>query len=513
MSEGGDSLAHMDHQIRRRRTLEAIKRILLRESLNQPLMVIFEDLHWIDPETQTLLNLLVDAIAHARILLLVNYRPEYRHEWGSQTHYMQLGLDSLGRESAEQMLDALLTSPVPATFSTGANEEGSLADIHVGDRARMQDDLAALKHQIIDQTDGTPFFMEEMVQSLFEEGALQRDEIVHLTQPINAIKVPATVQAVHASRIDRLAAPEKELLQTLAVLGREFSLSLAQRVTLNSTDDLEQTLSHLQLGEFIYEQSTVGEVKYSFKHALTQEVAYNSLLAERRRAFHEQIGHAIEELYAHQLEDRYSDLARHYLRGSNMVKALRYAQLAADQAVARGAFSEAASTIEAVLKPLERLPKDTELMRNELSLRSIQTMVERALHGRAENDRVIRRMCELGEKIGEKEELLRALLALSTLHFTRGEIARGLEVAQRCICLAESVQDARLQADTYWRAGILAQHFGSLREAITHIEDAMRRSGHVSRAFRRSGFRSGLSFPRVWLRPSSSSGRATGLSN
>src|SRR5215472_2923265 len=164
-------------------------------------MLILEDLHWIDSETQGLLNLLVDAIANARMLLLVNYRPEYRHEWGSRTHYMQLRLDPLPRESAEEMLSALL-----------------------GD----DKDLIALKRLIIERTDGTPFFIEEIEQSLFEEGVLRRNGTVALARPISAIKVPATVQAVLASRIDRLAPSEKELLQTLSVVGLEFTLKLVQ---------------------------------------------------------------------------------------------------------------------------------------------------------------------------------------------------------------------------------------------------------------------------------------------
>jgi class 3 adenylate cyclase len=293
ISDVGDSLAQMDPEVRRRRTLDAIKRILLRESINQPLMVIFEDLHWIDSETQALLNLLVDTIANARVLLLVNYRPEYRHEWGSRTHYTQLRLDPLGPESAEEMLATLL-----------------------GDAK----DLTPLKQLIIERTQGTPFFMEEMVQALFEDGVVQRNGTLRLVTPMSAIRVPATVQAVLASRIDRLPAAEKELLQTLAVLGREFTLSLAQRVTRKSSDELEQMLAQLQLGEFINEQPAVGEVKYSFKHALTQQVAYNSILAERRRALHERAAQAIEVLFNEQLDDHYSALAHHYHSSNNASK-------------------------------------------------------------------------------------------------------------------------------------------------------------------------------------------------
>ena len=291
--EGDDPLAQMDGQIKKRRTLEAIKRILLRESLNQPLMVIFEDLHWIDEQTQELLNLLADSIGTAKILLLVNYRPEYSHQWNSKTYYTQLRLDPLGKESAEEMLTALL-----------------------GDGK----DLIPLKRLIIERTEGTPFFMEEIVQALFEDGVLQRNGAVKLVRSMNAVKVPATVQAVLASRIDRLPAEDKELLQTLAVLGREFPLGLVQRVTLKPDDELERRLSRLQAGEFIYEQPAAGDVEYIFKHALTQEVAYNSLLVERRKLLHERAGQALESMFAGQLEDHLDELAHHYSRSENSAR-------------------------------------------------------------------------------------------------------------------------------------------------------------------------------------------------
>src|SRR6266852_3573402 len=229
--EGDDPLAQMDGQIKKRRTLEAIKRILLRESLNQPLMVIFEDLHWIDGETQELLNLLADSIGTAKILLLVNYRPEYSHQWSSKTYYTQLRLDPLGKESAEEMLSALLgASPAPATQSPGASRERPSGDLQVAGRVRVQDSIEGLKRLIIERTEGNPFFMEETVQILFDEGALVRNGTVHLTKPLAELKIPPTVQAILASRIDRLPPDEKELLQTLAVIGREFTLSLIRRV-------------------------------------------------------------------------------------------------------------------------------------------------------------------------------------------------------------------------------------------------------------------------------------------
>lgn len=186
------------------------------------------------------------------------------------------GLDPLGRDSAEEMLSPLM-----------------------GDGK----DLTPLKRLIIERTEGTPFFMEEIVQSLFEAGVLQRNGTVKLGKSMNAVKDPATLQGVLAARIDRLPSDEKELLQTLAVLGREFPLWLVRRATLKPDDALEQMPSRLQAGEFIYEQPAAGDVEYVFKHALTQEVAYNSLLVERRKVLHERAGVALESMFAERLDD------------------------------------------------------------------------------------------------------------------------------------------------------------------------------------------------------------------
>jgi predicted ATPase len=337
VGEDNDLLAQMDAQVRRRRTLDAIKRILLRESLNQPLMVIFEDLHWIDEETQALLNLLADSIGTAKLLLLVNYRPEYSHQWNSKTYYTQLRLDPLGKESAEEMLTAL-----------------------VGDGVEVR----PLKRLIIERTGGNPFFMEETVQVLLDEGALVRDgAAVRLTKPLSELKIPPTVQAILAARIDRLPADEKDLLQTLAVTGKEFSLSLVREVINKPDDEINRMLNDLQLAEFIYEQPAVGDIEYTFKHALTQQVAYNSVLVERRRLLHRRTGAAIESLYRDRLEDHYADLAHHYSLSDDAAKAVEYLRLAAEQAVGRSAYSEAAADLKAAIALLDRLPQGSERAR------------------------------------------------------------------------------------------------------------------------------------------------------
>ena len=292
--EGADPLAQMDGQSKKRRTLEAIKRILLRESLNQPLMVIFEDLHWIDEATQEFLNLLADSLGTAKLLLLVNYRPEYSHKWNSKTYYTQLRLDPLGKESAEEMLSALLTSPAPATQSPGASRERSAGDLQVAGRVRAQDNIEGLRRLIIEQDRRQPVLHGRNRPGTARRGCAGAGwGGMKLTRPLIALKIPPTVQGILAARIDRLPAEAKELLQTLAVIGREFPISLIGAVVTKSDDELNRLLNDLQLGEFIYEQPALGDTEYIFKHALTQEVAYNSVLLERRQQLHERAGAAL----------------------------------------------------------------------------------------------------------------------------------------------------------------------------------------------------------------------------
>ena len=381
--EGEDPLAQMDGQLKKRRTLEAIKRILLRESLNQPLMVIFEDLHWIDEATQEFLNLLADSLGTAKILLLVNYRPEYSHQWNSKTYYTQLRLDPLGRESANEMLSALL-----------------------GDGK----DLLPLKRVIIEKTEGNPFFMEETVQVLLDEGALVHDgTAVRLTRPLGELKIPPTVQGILAARIDRLSADAKELLQVLAVIGREFPVSLIRAVVRRSDDELNRLLNDLQLGEFIYEQPAVGDTEYIFKHALTQEVSYNSILQERRQQLHERTAAALETLYTSTVDEHLAQLAHHYVRSANPEKAVEYLTRAGQQALKRSAFAEAQSQLQQGLEWTKKLSESPE--RDERELELARTLAQVLLVTRGFTAPETRAAAERARDLAEKSGNLAQLVA------------------------------------------------------------------------------------------------------
>jgi class 3 adenylate cyclase/tetratricopeptide (TPR) repeat protein len=470
--EGDDPLASMDAPIRRQRTLDALKRILLRESLNQPLMVMFEDLHWIDEETQAFLDLLADSIGTAKLLLLVNYRPEYSHRWNSKTYYTQLRLDPLGSESAGEMFDALLGVSVPST-------DGA---------------LAALKRLIIEKSEGTPLFMEEIVQALVEEGALVRNGAVRLTRSVDTLKIPPTVQAILASRIDRLLPGEKELLQTLAVIGSEFPLEVVRKTVQLSPDQLDHSLNRLQAGEFIYEQPAIGDVGYRFKHALTHDEAYNSLLTERRKLLHERTAQAIEASYAGRLEDHYDELAYHYRLSDNVAKALEYLRLAGEQALDRGAYATVVAAIEPALKLIDRLPEATQRLRAELEVRQLLGRAVTNLHGVDSAERLenAQRVCELSEQLGDDSTLLRGLYDLGFVYGNRRQTLRAQEVANRCLALAEQNQDQEMVPFAQLLVARCAYFSGDLLEAASRFKDLIKRL--VSAPQRRK-----IGIPEPWI--------------
>jgi class 3 adenylate cyclase/predicted ATPase len=402
INEGEDSLAHMDAQVKKRRTLDAIKRILLRESLNQPLMVMFEDLHWIDEETQAFLNLFADSIGTANVLLLVNYRPEYSHHWNSKTYYTQLRLDPLGKESADEMLSALL-----------------------GDSPGLE----PLRRVIIEKTEGNPFFMEETVQVLLDDGALVRNGITRFVRPISELKIPPTVQGILAARIDRLPREAKDLLQTLSVVGREFPLSLIRAVHPKPEEELQRALNELQLQEFIYEQPAVGDAEYIFKHALTQEVSYTSVLQERRKQLHENIGAALEKVYSNSLDDHLDELAVHYSRGANADKALEYHERAGRQAVRRSAYGEAMRHFNAALEVLQRLPQSRERDKREFALQTSLGPVLMANKGwtAPETERAYLRAEQLAEIGGTLEQRFALLVGLFGILYVSGNLPAARE--------------------------------------------------------------------------------------
>ena len=458
IEEGQASLQQMDAQIRRQRTFEALKRLFLRESLNQPLIIVFEDLHWIDTETQGFLDTLSEGVASANVLLLTNYRPEYHHEWGHKTYYRQLRLAPLGRKEAEEFLDFLLGTDV---------------------RAQQVVPLQALKQLILAKTDGTPFFMEEVMQEFVEQEILIRvgaglslpEENAESSAPTE-VHIPPTVQGVLAARIDRLTPQEKELLQQLAVIGRQFPVSLVKRVVARPEDELQRTLSSLQTKEYLYEQPAFPESEYVFKHALTQDVAYGTVLQEQRKRLHERTAQTIEALYADSLEDHYGTLAHHYSSSENFKKAVEYLQRAGQQAAQRSAYAETIRYLRQGLDLLPHLPANQDTQRRELQLQLTLGPAYIGAKGYAapEVKQTYARAAELSDQLGDAAQQYTILRGLWSFYLVTAELLTLREVSEQMVRLAEREQDPHLLYDAYGRLGRTLFELGQMQVALEHFE-------------------------------------------
>jgi class 3 adenylate cyclase len=327
----------LDPSQRRQRTLHAVTSLLIRESQVQPLLLVLEDLHWIDAETQAVLDALVDSVPSARVLLLVNYRPEYQHGWGSRTYYTQLRLDPLAPDSADDLLDALL-----------------------GD----DESLRSLRPLLIDRSDGNPFFLEETVRTLVETGALAGERGAYrLTKDVTTLQVAPTIQAVLAARIDRLEPDDKRLLQAASVVGKDVPYALLRSILDEDEEVLRRRLSRLQEAELLYQSQVFPELEYTFKHALTHDVAYAGLLQERRRALHRRVLDALERLLGDRAGEQAHRLTEHALRAEDWRRAARYLYRAGQKALVWGRFDESERYLEGVRQAVSRQeePRDRSL--------------------------------------------------------------------------------------------------------------------------------------------------------
>jgi class 3 adenylate cyclase/tetratricopeptide (TPR) repeat protein len=461
---------YLDPPERRQRTLDGLKRVLLRESQVQSLLLVFEDLHWIDSETQALLDSLVESLPTARLLLLVNYRPEYQHGWGSKTYYTQLRLDPLPPASAEAFLAALLGDDLS---------------------------LAPLTPLLSARTAGNPFFLEESVRTLVETGVMAGTPGAYrLVQPLQGMPVPATVQAVLAARIDRLPPEDKRLLQTAAVIGTDVPFALLRAITDVPEAALQRGLAHLQTSEFLYETRLFPEPEYTFKHALTHEVAYGSLLLERRRALHAHLVEALEALAAERAAegasgrspDQVERLAHHALRGEVWDKAVTYCQQASTRAHDRAAFREAVASFDQALQALAHLPEDSDTRVLAIELR---LAVDLALNALGEYGRRLALLGEaevLARALDDRARLGLVLANMANVLRQTGDHDGAIATGQQACDLAAALGESALQVQashTLGQAYYIIGNFGRAAELLRrNVEAVDRESGTPSAGFR-----------------------------
>jgi class 3 adenylate cyclase/tetratricopeptide (TPR) repeat protein len=426
---------------RRRRTLDAVKHLLLRESRVQPLVVVFEDLHWIDSASQAVLDSLVESLPGTRLLLLVNYRPEYQHAWSHQTYYTQVRIDPLAPTSAEELLRILLGADVS---------------------------LDGLKRVLIERAQGNPFFLEESVRNLVETKALAGEPGAYrLAEPIHAIQVPAGVHAVLAARVDRLAAEDKRLLQAAAVIGHDVPFALLQALVELNEPGLRRGLAHLCAAELLYESSLFPNLEYRFKHALTHEVTYGTLLQQRRRELHARIVEVIERLYADRLTEHVERLADHALRGEMWDRAVKYLREVGLRAAMRSAYRESLTSFEEALRALGHLPESVEAKTLAIDLRLDSRVVLAPL---GQYDRILSYMREaeiLARELGDRRRLGLVLADMGARLRNVGDHRRALEASRQALDIAGELGDRGLQIEAKYR---LAQtHFagGDLKHATS----------------------------------------------
>jgi class 3 adenylate cyclase/tetratricopeptide (TPR) repeat protein len=475
LQDVGEMIKHfnsMDPQQRRRHTLEAVKRVLIRESQRQPLLAVFEDLHWIDNETQAFLDVLIESLPMARILLVVNYRPAYTHSWTGKTYYTHLRVDPLQSAGAEELLQHLL----------GNNE-----------------DLAPLKELLIKRTEGNPFFAEESVRSLVETQVLVGAKGAY--RPglrVDAISIPSTVQSVVADRIDRLSREAKHLLQMAAVIGVIVPFPLLRAVAQLSEEELYSHLSALQSAEFLYETSLFPKLEYSFKHALISEVAYGALLHERRTFLHARVVAALEDIAGENLRDHIETLAHHALHGELSQKAVAYSRQAGIKAMARSANTEAVLFLEQALAALSKQPDTRQKLEQGVEIR---LELRNALFLLGEFDKLYSQLCEaesLAEALDDQQKLGRVLNFLISYFGLVGEHDHAITSGQRALNLNKD--SLELNVVTYYYLGQAYHHMGQYDRSVEILNRVLALVSEGNRRYERFGTASIVSvISRVWI--------------
>jgi len=442
---------------KREKTFEAIRDLLVRESQNRPIILVIEDLHWIDKTSEEFLSYLIEWLANTRFLLVLLYRPEYTHTWGSKSYYTKIGLTQLSSQSSAELIRAILYD------------------------CEIESELETL---ILNRSAGTPLFIEELTHNFLENGTIQREQNqCFLTVEPNDIQIPDTIQGIIAARMDRLEDNIKRTMQVASVIGRDFAFRILQTIT-GMREELKSYLLNLQGLEFIYEKSLFPELEYIFKHALTQEVAYNSLLNKRKKVIHGKIGKAIEQLYAERLEEFYEILAYHFVQAEGWEKAFFYLSRSGDKARQTFANHEA---IEFYRKATEVSGRISPALEEEKLLpvyegRGLVWMLLTKYDEAIEDFQMMRQMARAsGNQRKEGESL--GQLALAHLHkMSEKHIPFVEEYAQEAMQLAQQTGDQNILAKSLSCLAMVHGARGNLIEADKNLEASLQIS-------RREGFK------------------------
>jgi TOMM system kinase/cyclase fusion protein len=435
-------------QKQKEKTQHALVTWLLKEAERQPLLLVWEDLHWVDPSTLELLTLLIGQISTTRLYLILTFRPEFTPPWGARSHLSQITLSRLERTQATEMVERV----------TG----GKSLPLEV-------------KQQIVAKTDGVPLFVEELTKMVLESGLLTKtDGHYELTGPLPPLAIPSTLQDSLMARLDRLATV-KEVAQIGATLGREFSYELLQAVSALDEATLQRDLAQLVDAEFLFQRGLPPQARYVFKHALIQDAAYQSLLKSKRQQYHQQIAQVLAERFPETAETQPELLAHHYTEAGLIVQAIPNWQRAGQRAVQRSAYVEAIGHLTKGLEVLKALPDTPERTQQELDLQIILGSVLMPVKGWAapEVAYAYTRALELCRQVGETLQLFPALAGLLRFYYVRAELQTARELGEQCLRLARSGQDPVLFMATHYMLGATLFYLGELVPSRTHLEQSI----------------------------------------
>ena len=436
-----DPFRALDARERHEQVVGALTHVFLAESERQPLVLVLENLQWVDSETRAFLDSLLDQVPTARIVLIVDYRPEYEHDWAGRSGFNHLPIEPLSPPATDELLRGVL------------GEHRS---------------LKSLRELLVQRSNGNPFFLEEIVRTLVETKRLAGERGAYrLDGELKTLQVPATVQAVLAARIDRLPHDEKLLLQSSAVIGSDVPQALLEAIVDVPVESVGRALASLQSAGFVYEASLFPDVVYRFRSALTRDVAYASLLRDQRRVMHARIVGAIERLYHDRRTSHIDQLAFHASRGEVWVKALIYNRLVGGRAVLHAANGEAVDAFQDALAALKRLPETRETTEQAIDLR-LDLRPPLLQLGRLDDVlRVSREAERLASDLGDEARLARVYAYLINYHYLKGETKQAIEYGQRCLEVGRAIGDAALQ-------GLARQYMGQSYHAQGDCERAER---------------------------------------
>jgi class 3 adenylate cyclase/tetratricopeptide (TPR) repeat protein len=440
----------LDLRDKRKRTIETLKNIILADSKPRPLVVVVENLHWIDGASEEFISFLIDNLPGNRIMLILTSRPGYRPKWGEKSYHNQIAPSRLSNAEVKEMVGSIL------------------------DAKNVTKTLSRL---VTDKADGIPFYVEEVIKSFTEAGIIvESKDGYDVSKGIAEMNVPDTIQDIIMARIDRLEESHKSTLQFASVIGRDFNYKLLKEL-MEVGEELQDYITKLKSLELVYERSLFPDPEYRFKHTLTQEVAYNSVLIRRRKELHGKIGEIMEDLYGDKLEENYELLAYHYGRSPRDEKAVDYLVLAGDKSAKIYSPEDAIAYYEEALKKLDNLPDTRSNKEKRVDIFIKQARVMRLMGRFKEYIKTLEKHLPIVEELGDKNRLAEYYFKMGFYYSVMGELSDSIKYLANSIKLAQITKNERIiglasarQGYNYWYKGEFKKGIPIIKKGIKILE-------------------------------------------